>query len=208
MNNNIDMEPHEACFDDEDRNFMKDAFLETIEEDKFYIEEEFKEKSRSRIKEDFDSKSVKALISQELQLQTLHGRHQSSSLEMTENVSGNQNECRNSRLSLTVEKCPQDDPCHRSDLEKATNAQLEIRTDSTCKIEGGSCGNKTQKTGKRFVEGREILKERWSFCEDIRKAPKDHPQVTIPKELQIKWSHELETVASVWIKKYKSGKCL
>ena len=32
-----------------------------------------------------------------------------------------------------------------------------------------------------------------------------HPKIFIPSELGIKWSHKLETISSLFLKKYKTG---
>lgn len=164
----------------EDEDFLKDAFMDLMEEDKAFIEQEFKESSSQKIKKEFSLVEHEFKEEIKMEIETWGPwRYSESSSEGSSAASGDEEiivsrKNRKRRLSI------------RSDIE-----EMEIEDD--------------EDEDELRVLPLVAIEEGPDYVDFIKMSKSDpnHPKVKITKDLQMEWSQELAKVSKTKI--YESG---
>ena len=160
----------------EDEDFMKDAFIDLMEEDKAFIEQEFKESSSQKIKEEFSLVEHEFKEEIKMEIETWGYRYSESGSSA---ASGDEEQIvRKRRLSI------------RSDIE-----EMDEDIDEDLDEDGEELR----------VLPLVAIEEGPDYVDFIKMSKSDpnHPKVKITKDLQMEWSQELAKVSKTKI--YESG---
>ena len=177
-NNNPDDETEDNEMEDED--FMKDAFIDLMEEDKAFIEQEFKESSSQKIKREFSL--VEHEFKEEIKMEIETWGYSESSAGSSA-ASGDEEMIVSRKRTLSI----------RSDIEEIDEDMIEDNEDDSEELK---------------VLPLVAIEEGPDYVDFIKTSKSDpnHPKVKITKDLQMEWSQELAKVSKTKI--YESGKFL
>ena len=160
----------------EDEDFMKDAFIDLMEEDKAFIEQEFKESSSQKIRDEFSLVEHEFKEEIKMEIETWGYRYSESGSSA---ASGDEEQIvRKRRLSI------------RSDIE-----EMDEDIDEDLDEDGEELR----------VLPLVAIEEGPDYVDFIKMSKSDpnHPKVKITKDLQMEWSQELAKVSKTKI--YESG---
>ena len=154
----------------EDEDFMKDAFIDLMEEDKAFIEQEFKESSSQKIRDEFSLVEHEFKEEIKMEIETWGYRYSESGSSA---ASGDEEQIvRKRRLRSDIEEMDEDID---EDLDEDGE---ELRVLPLVAIE----------EGPDYVD---FIK--------MSKSDPNHPKVKITKDLQMEWSQELAKVSKTKI---------
>jgi len=153
----------------EDEDFLKDAFIDLMEEDKAFIEQEFKESSSQKIKREFSLVEHEFKEEIKMEIETWGKCRYSESSAGSSAASGDEEMIVSRKRSLSI----------RSDIEEMDeDEEEELRVLPLVAIE----------EGPDYVD---FIK--------MSKSDPNHPKVKITKDLQMEWSQELAKVSKTKI---------
>ena len=153
----------------EDEDFLKDAFIDLMEEDKAFIEQEFKESSSQKIKREFSLVEHEFKEEIKMEIETWGKYRYSESSAGSSAASGDEEMIVSRKRSLSI----------RSDIEEMDeDEEEELRVLPLVAIE----------EGPDYVD---FIK--------MSKSDPNHPKVKITKDLQMEWSQELAKVSKTKI---------